>query len=202
MSLPEWEAKHEPLVAEAVERVLPYLPQGGLFLDIGANVGAFSRLLRERRPDVRGILFEPVRKYHGICAERFADDDMIEVVNIALGDENGERTIYKAPHNYGANSLVEEIMHDRRPEAYVRPDTVIEEETIQLRRVTDFLNERGITSVDLVKSDTEGYDYAVLDGIRPWIESTGCEPVILAEVLQEYFHPLSLIHISEPTRPY
>lgn len=190
LSLEAWEEKHEPLVAAAVERVLPHLPEGGLFLDIGANVGAFSRLLRERRPDVRGILFEPVAKYHAICAERFANDDMIEVVNAALGDENAERTIFKAPHNYGANSLVEEIMYDRRPEAFVRPDTVIEKETITLRRVTDFLNERKITHVDVVKSDTEGYDYAVLDGIRPWIQSTGCQPVLLAEVLQEDFHPL------------
>ena len=190
LSLQEWEEKHEPLVAAAVERVIPHLPEGGLFLDIGANVGAFSRLLRERRPDVRGILFEPVAKYHAICAERFADDDMVEVVNIALGDENAERTIFKAPHNHGANSLVEEIMYDRRPEAFVRPDTVIEKETITLRRAEDFLNERKITHVDVVKSDTEGYDYAVLDGIRPWIETTGCRPVLLAEVLQEDFHPL------------
>ena len=190
ISLQEWEKKHEPLVAAAVERILPHLPEGGFFLDIGANVGAFSRLLRERRPDVRGILFEPVAEYHAICAERFADDDKLEVVNIALGDENAERTIFKAPHNYGANSLVEEIMYDRRPEAFVRPDTVIEKETITLRRVEDFLSERGITHIDVVKSDTEGYDYAVLDGIRPWVKRTGCRPVFLAEVLQEDFHPL------------
>lgn len=190
LSLEEWESKHEPLVAEAVERILPHLPEGGFFLDIGANVGAFSRLLREKRPDARGILFEPVAKYHAICVERFADDDHIEVVNIALGDENAERTIFKAPHNHGANSLVEEIMHDRRPEAFVRPDTIIEEETITLRRVTDFLDERGIDHVDVIKSDTEGYDYAVLDGLRPWLVRTGCRPTILAEVLQEDFHPL------------
>ncbi len=190
LSLEEWESKHEPLVAAAVERILPHLPEGGMFLDIGANVGAFSRLLRERRPDVRGILFEPVGKYEAICRERFADDDHIEVVNIALGDENAERTIYKATHNHGANSLVEEIMYDRRPEAFVRPDTVIEKEAITLRRVCDFLDERGITHVDVIKSDTEGYDYAVLDGLRPWIQSTGCRPVVLAEVLQEEFHPL------------
>ena len=190
LSLSEWEKKHEPLVAAAVEKILPHLPEGGLFLDIGANVGAFSRLLRERRPDVRGILFEPVGKYYGICAERFKDDEMVEVVNIALGDEDAERTIFKAPHNYGANSLVEEIMYDRRPESFVRPDTVIEKETITLRRVENFLDERGISHVDVVKSDTEGYDYAVLDGIRPWIQRTGCYPVMLAEVLQEEFHPL------------
>ncbi len=189
-SLEEWEASHEPLVRKAVARVEPHLPEGGLFLDIGANVGMFARYMREARPDVRGILFEPVKEYFDICSARFADDAKIEVVHAALGDENARKTIYKAAHNYGANSLVHEIMHDRRPEAFVRPDTVIEEETIQLRRVADWLEERGIAHVDVVKSDTEGYDYAVLDGLRPWIETTGCFPVVLAEVLKEDYHPL------------
>lgn len=189
-TIEEWEASHEPLVRKAVARVEPHLPEGGLFLDIGANVGMFAKFMREARPDVRGILFEPVESYYRICSERFANDDRIEVVHAALGDENAERTIYKAAHNYGANSLVHEIMHDRRPEAFVRPDTVIEEETITLRRVCDWLAERGLEHVDVIKSDTEGYDYAVLDGLRPWIESTGCHPVVLAEVLKEDYHPL------------
>lgn len=189
-TLDEWEKRHEPKVREAVDRILPHLPEGGVFLDIGANIGSFAKLLRAERPDVRGFLFEPVAKYAGVCRERFADDDMIEVVQCALGDEDTERTIYKAAHNYGANSLVTEIMFDRRPNSTVRPDTVIEEEVIQLRSVTSWLDERGLGHVDVIKSDTEGYDYAVLNGLRPWIARTGCHPALHVEVLDEEYHPL------------
>ncbi|MEM1448167.1 MAG: FkbM family methyltransferase [Planctomycetota bacterium] len=189
-SLEEWEKRHEPRVRMAVERILPHLPEGGLFLDIGANVGSFARMVRDERPDVRGILFEPVAEYRAVCEERFADDDHIEVVPVAIGDEDATRTIYKAAHNPGANSLVTEIMFDRSPTSFVRPETVIEEEEITLRNASNWLRERGIEHVDVVKSDTEGYDYAVLDGLRPWIVETGCRPVLNAEVLQEAYHPL------------
>ena len=139
---------------------------------------------------MRGFLFEPVAKYAGVCRDRFAGDDMVEVIQCALGDEDCERTIYKAAHNYGANSLVTEIMFDRRPNSTVRPETVIEEEVIQLRSVSSWLNERGLRHVDVIKSDTEGYDYAVLNGLKPWIQETGCYPALHVEVLDEEYHPL------------
>lgn len=190
-SLGEWEARHEETVREAVERVLPFLPEDGVFLDVGANIGIFSRLLREARPGATGYLFEPVARYAQVCRERFAGDPGLEVVHAALGDEDAARTIYKAAHNYGANSLVTEIMFDRRANSAVRPDTVIEEEQIQLRHGSRWLEERGIQHVDVIKTDTEGYDFAVLDGLRPWVESSGCRPVFHVELLAEDYHPLA-----------
>lgn len=190
-SLEEWEKKHEADVREAVARVLPHLPDDGVFLDVGANVGIFSRLVREARPRATGHLFEPVAEYARKCRERFADDPRIEVHAIALGNEDATRPIYKAAHNYGANSLVTEIMFDRRPNSAVRPDTVIEEEQITLRHASRWLEEHGIEHVDLIKTDTEGYDYAVLDGLREWLERTGCRPALHVELLAEDYHPLA-----------
>jgi len=190
-SLSEWEARHEETVRTSVEAVLPYLPEEGMFLDIGANIGIFTRLLREARPSATGILFEPVARYAEICRERFSGDDAIEVVHAAMGDEDAVRTIYKAAHNYGANSLMTEIMFDRRPNSAVRPDTVIEEEEIQLVHGSRWLLGRGIEHVDMIKTDTEGYDYAVLDGLREWLVKTGCRPVLHVELLAEDYHPLA-----------
>jgi len=190
-SLDEWEARHEETVREAVDAVLPYLPEGGVFLDVGANIGIFTRLLREARPNATGILFEPVARYAQRCRDRFEGDAGIEVVHAAMGDEDAVRTIYKAAHNYGANSLVTEIMFDRRPNSAVRPDTVIEEEQIQLKHGSRWLLGRGIRHVDVIKTDTEGYDYAVLDGLREWIVETGCRPVLHVELLAEDYHPLA-----------
>ena len=190
-SLGEWEARHEETVREAVDSVLPYLPEDGVFLDIGANIGIFTRLLREQRPGATGLLFEPVARYAEMCRERFAGDEGLEVVHAAMGDEDAVRTIYKAAHNYGANSLITEIMFDRRPNSAVRPDTVIEEEEIRLLDGSRWLLERGMEHVDVIKTDTEGYDYAVLDGLRDWLVRTGCRPVLHVELLAEDYHPLA-----------
>ena len=45
--------------------------------------------------------------------------------------------------------------------------------------------------MDVIKTDTEGYDFAVLDGLRPWVESSGCRPVFHVELLAEDYHPLA-----------
>lgn len=190
-SLAEWERWHEPVVKEAVARVAPHLPAGGTFLDIGANVGLFAKHLLEARPGAKGVLFEPVAAYAARCRERFHANPNVRVVQAALGDEERDATIYKAAHNPGANSLMEDIMFDRRPNAKVSTDTVIEAEPVRLHHASRWLEAQGITHVDLVKSDTEGYDFAVLRGLVPWLERTGCRPAIFVELLREEYHPRS-----------
>ncbi len=188
-SLAEWERWHDPVVRRAVERVVPHLPEGGTFLDIGANVGLFAKHLTEARPRARGILFEPVAAYAARCRERFAGNPNVRVVHAALGDEERTATIYKAAHNPGANSLMEDIMFDRRPNSMVSEDTVIEPEEVTLHHASRWLEREGVRHVDFIKSDTEGYDFAVLRGLVPWLERTGCRPAILVELLQEDYHP-------------
>lgn len=190
-SLKQWERWHDPIVRKDVERVIAHLPEDGIFLDIGANVGLFAKHLHEARPRARGILFEPVRAYYERCVERFEGESGIRVVHAALGDEDRTATIFKAAHNPGANSLMEDIMFDRRPNSMVSADTVIEPEEVTLRHAGRWLDAEGVAHVDFIKSDTEGYDFAVLRGLVPWLERTGCRPVILVELLEESYHPRS-----------
>lgn len=190
-SIEDWEKRHEGKVREAVASILPHLPGDGFFLDIGCNIGSFSRHVRAARPEARGILFEPVPEYFRICEERFAEDEKIEVLNFGLGNENKETVIYKAAFNYGGNSVVPEIMLDRGPNSVIRADSKIDEELIRLRNVTSWLDERGIEDVDVIKMDTEGYDWAVMEGLHPWLVRTGKRPVLFIEVFTEKWHPLA-----------
>ena len=188
-SLEEWIERHREVVQQDVERILPYLPEDGAFLDVGANVGLFTEAVLARRPRAKAILFEPVQRYYDHCLERLGDRPNVQIHRLALSDTDEERTIYKAKHNYGGNSVVSELMFDRRENAEVRPDTVIEEETIQCRRFDSFSLEHGIHQVDFIKTDTEGFDYAVLRGLVPFLERTEKLPVIFSELLKESFHP-------------
>ncbi len=188
-TLEEWIARHREVVRRDVDRILPYIPEDGIFLDVGANVGLFTEAVLEQRPGATAILFEPVERYHRLCTERLGDRPNVTIHHLALSDADEERTIYKPKHNYGGNSVVTEIMFDRREVAEVRPDTVMEEETIRCRRFEGFSLEHGIDAVDFIKTDTEGFDYAVLRGLLPFLERTSKLPVILSELLEESFHP-------------
>jgi FkbM family methyltransferase len=130
-----------------------------------------------------------VARYHQACQERFQGDDRVELHQLALSDCEEERLIYKARHNYGANSVMPEIMFDRRDNAMVRPNTKIDEELIQCTTWDSFAREHGIDSVDFIKTDTEGFDYAVLRGMLPFLERTAHLPVIYSELLEEAYHP-------------
>jgi FkbM family methyltransferase len=190
LSIEEWAAHHEVTVQRDLERVLPYLPaEGGVYVDVGANIGLFSDHLMRRRPASRAYLFEPVHKYFLLCQERFAGRDEVVVENLAMSDHNGEATIWKSEHNFGGNSMVEDLMFDRRECSMVSEDTVFHEETIQCRVFDDYAREHGIERVDLIKTDTEGHDYAVLRGMLPFIERCDPKPIIFSELMAEWYHP-------------
>jgi FkbM family methyltransferase len=172
-----------------VRRVLPHVPNGCTFVDVGANVGLFTEALLRHRPDCTAILFEPVERYHAACAARVGGLPNVTLHRCALSDSDEERTIFKAKHNYGANSVLPEIMFDRRENSMVRPDTVVEQETIICRTWDGFAAEHGIDVVDFVKTDTEGFDFAVLRGMLGFLERTPRLPVILSELLEEDYHP-------------
>lgn len=193
MTIEQWAAHHEATVLRDLEKILPYLPEegGGVYVDVGANLGLFSDHLMRRRPASRAYLFEPVRRYFLLCRERFAGRDEVVVENLAMGKENGEATIYKPEHNYGGNSMVGELMFDRRECSLVHPNTVFQEETIQVRVFDEYAREQGIERVDLIKTDTEGHDYAVLQGMLPFIERCDPKPLIYSELMAEWYHPFA-----------
>ncbi len=188
-SLADWEKHHAEHVAEDARRVIEHLPQGGSFIDVGANLGLFSEALLAQRPDARGWLFEPVSDLYERCRARFEGNERIVIENFALSNEEGETTIWKARHNPGGNSLVYELMYDRRDVAEVTDKTVHDEETIRTRLFDDYAREHGIEQVDFIKTDTEGADYRVLEGMLSFIEGCDPKPVILSELMEEAYHP-------------
>jgi len=188
-TLDEWMRAHRPRVEKDVESILQFVPEGGRFVDVGANVGMFTECLRSRRPGCEAFLFEPVREYFDHCKGRFAGDPLVHVFNVGVGPEPEARTIYKFEHNYGGNTVVEEIVFDRGEQAHFQPDSVYQTEEIQLVNFSTFAAEHGIGDVDFVKTDAEGFDYAVLTSMLPWLRERTRLPVILSELLSPNFHP-------------
>lgn len=188
-TLGQWIERHRPTVERDVLRVLPHLPEDGRFVDVGANVGLFTECVLVHRPRCEAILFEPVSSLYEHCRRRFADNPRVTVHKQGLGNQAGPVMIFKAQHNYGANSVMEDIMFDRRENSEVRSDTVIESEEIEVAVFSEFAREHGIGDVDLVKTDTEGFDFAVLEGMLDWLAERERLPVILSELLARDYHP-------------
>lgn len=184
-SMEEWDERLQRWVAEDVRRVLPHLPaQGGVMIDVGANIGVFTASILADRPDTRAWLFEPVAALFEHCRARFEGNPNVVVERLALGDRNEDSTIYKPSHNLGGNSIVK-VQVDKFTAGHA---VTWEKEPVRVRIFDDWAREHGIERVDFIKTDTEGHDYAVLKGVLPFLERTGSRPVILSELLAKSLH--------------
>lgn len=180
----EWEERLQRVVAETVERSLPWIPkEGGRFLDVGANVGIYTENVLRERPGARAWLFEPVRSHYERCVARFAGRTNVVVENFALGDKAERTRIWKPKHNPGGNVIDAEIVERRRGYMDFRP------EEIECRVFDEYAMLHGIDRVDFVKSDTEGFDYRVLRGMLGFLGRCEPRPAIIAELLREDIHP-------------
>lgn len=189
LSLDEWAEHHRPRVMSDVQRVLPYIPDGSRFVDVGANVGLFTECILQERPGCEAFLFEPVRRYYERCAQRFEGNPRVRVVHAGLGAEASTATIYKPRHNFGGNTIVPELFFDRSELAQLKSETPFDEEEVTIEVFSEVAERLGIANVSFVKTDAEGHDYAVLAGMLPWLATQETKPVILAELLAEFYHP-------------
>jgi FkbM family methyltransferase len=123
------------------------------FVDVGANVGAWtaSALLA---PDVRGgLLFEPSEEAVEVLTRRFANRSSISIVRAAAGEARQEITFYEEP-GAGETSSVVFGASDARGRA----------KSVQMTTIDSEVERLGWPSVDYLKIDAEGYDFYVLRG--------------------------------------
>lgn len=139
------------------------LPPGGVFVDIGANVGLYTLTAARRLgPGGRILAFEPnprtmARLAFNVAANfgSSAAAPRIELLPLGVADREGEFELNLDPSNLGASSIAR---RDRsRAPAGARP--VVK---IPCRPLLDVLEERGVSAIDALKIDIEGAEDAAL----------------------------------------
>ncbi|HZP65444.1 MAG TPA: FkbM family methyltransferase [Rudaea sp.] len=139
-----------------VDKAVPLVDDGAVFLDIGANRGEWTRYVLEAASTagkpLRVIDFEPCSGTRQLLDERFAAERRVEIVPTALSAESGTATMFSTGAGAGTNSL----HRSSGPQA----------ETVSVTTLDGFLGERGLARIAFAKIDTEGYDALVLRGAR------------------------------------
>lgn len=132
-------------------------------LDVGANVGEYSKMIRSISKTCRILAFEPVPSTYKALEDtvKFLD---VEAMNNALGNFSGRAQINIVPNASGLASLVENIQ-----EAGGRESAKIE---IDVVKGADMIKDKDIKKISLLKIDTEGYESEVLKGFEDMIHKT------------------------------
>lgn len=147
---------------------------GGVFIDVGANIGYYSLLAAQRLgPDGRIFAVEAspktlIRLRENIAANKLSN---ITVIPFAAGETDGECEIFTPDeHTHGVASL--------RNQNY--GSTQIDK--VKIRRLDQFLI--NLPRVDLVKIDIEGAELGALKGMRDIIVRH--QPAILVEIVPNF----------------
>ncbi len=127
-------------------------------IDVGANVGQFSKLIREALPDTPIYAFEPIRECYDALQKTFANDKFYTSYKIALGSHVSEEKMFK--NDYLPSSSLLANTHTNNT---LFPHTrQVLQETVQMTCL-DELNiplEKNV----LLKLDVQGYEMEVLKG--------------------------------------
>lgn len=131
-----------------------HTPAGGVFVDVGANVGIYAlALARHVGAGGKVIAIEPHPVIHARLAFNKAASGFTQVklVAAAAGASDGELMIETDGDNLGASHIVTGEVSAR----------AIRVSSLRLQRI---LEEAGVSQVDALKIDVEGYEDRVLTG--------------------------------------
>ena len=124
-------------------------------IDIGANVGFFSKLCRDLFPDSKIYSIEPIPQTFYCLERNFKGDSLTKVFNLAISDFNGRS---KMSFNE-QDSAVSQFSDKGRV-------------SVEVSKLDNFIEKNKIDKVDILKIDTETFEAHVLRGGSKTLEKT------------------------------
>lgn len=122
--------------------------------DIGANIGQSALYFQKFFPKAAIHSIEPINKTYNTLVQNTKAHKNIINHNFAFGDLNQNIKVSYIT-NSGENSLIKEVNESIKSE---------NKQLVNITTVDDFIAKYKIEHIDLMKIDTEGFDYKVLKG--------------------------------------
>ena len=154
------------------------LPEGGVFLDVGAHIGYFSvKAARKVGKTGRVVAFEPNPETLNLLRDNVSANraENVVVEPIACTDREQMLTLFAAAFfNTGRASL-------GRQNADFSRDGPPKEYTVRGRPIDDVVRELNLTRVDVIKIDVEGAEVFVVKGAMNTLKRF--HPKLIVEVI-------------------
>jgi FkbM family methyltransferase len=166
-------AGYEP---ETVSTFLKLTSCAGVTFDVGAYVGFYTVLAAHANPSGRVYAFEPhpdayPRLLRNVQLNRLSN---VECLHTAVSDAEGTADLYCGPGGLPTSSS---LSLD-----FMKPHGTVQCVRVKVVALDEFVRERGIARVDLLKIDTESTEPQILRGMQETLRRD--RPSIICEVLQ------------------
>ena len=152
------------------KRISNYLQNKSIktVIDIGAHKGEFAQNALKIKGVEKVISFEPQKKIYEILNQKFLNNNKVNINNFALSNKV-EKKLMKINKMTATSTLNQEINNDSlyfkfKSLLLYQKNSIISEEEINTTTFDIFFNDRTFDQNTLLKIDTEGYEYQVLQG--------------------------------------
>lgn len=154
------------------------LKPNNIFFDVGAAIGYFTALgasIVGKEGEVHA--FEPsLSSVEYLNKLASANSNYKIIVNhCAVGDKEGDFKIYYSNLLSGDYSLVPNIYE-------VKKMGVRGNKLVRVIRLDNYIKQKGLNKIDVIKIDVEGYEFPVLKGLENYFKEKSHRPVIICEV--------------------
>ena len=141
--------------------------------DIGAHKGETIQLFIKNFNINRIYSFEPnLNLYEFLIKKKEFISDKIKIFNLGFGlnSEIKELSIFQDTSSSTLNRLNENTEYFKRKKKFMslffnKDNFVAKKQNVKIYNLSKFINEKSIQRIDILKIDTEGYEYNILKGI-------------------------------------
>jgi|SRR5690554_4491213 len=137
--------------------------------DVGANIGDVSKSFSFEFPNSSVYSFEPIKKTYEVLEENTAHLLNVKTFQIAFGEQEGEIEIELDSVDYSPqNSLLKTVLTPGG-----------NSEKVNVQTIDNFIREKHIEQIDLLKIDTEGFEERVILGAEETINKGSIKLIYL-----------------------
>ena len=137
--------------------------------DVGANIGQTSLYFAKSFPNADIMAFEPVHNTFIRLKKNTADLPQVSCFEHAFGSVAGFQELY-LQSNSQLNSL-NQVLNPSNSKS----------QRIEIKTIEQFCSEHKIETIDILKTDTEGFDLEVIQGAEKYLNENKIK-LILSEV--------------------
>lgn len=146
-----------------------------VILDVGANRGNYARKIMSLKPDATLYAFEPHPTTYSSLRET-ASDCGFEAINSGMGAAAGLLHLYDRQEAAGSGTEHASVYRDVIEGLHRVSASEVE---IRLSTIDTFVRERKLDKITLLKIDTEGHEFQVLQGAAKTLASGTLEMIQL-----------------------
>ena len=147
-----------------------------ILIDVGFYLGEYYENL-VKKISIKNVLgFEPNPETFRIVEKKFNKNKNVKILNFALGNIKSTKqfNLNLEPSSSSFNLIDYSSSYFKRKNKILNFfgfNTKTQSKNIKIETLYDIFNEYKITDIDLLKIDTEGYEYNVLLGIKDKIKN-------------------------------